>query len=884
MFGATIPDPAASGRVDGVFASGARSVSRVAYSDHQSRLPREAGASAGPQVADTPHPHQIDLPPNIPGGPADRTPPPHVAGAIDFNSHRSPAGSCPDDSRAGPDAPLAPGAIPGYRIDRALGHGGMGTVYLARQLSLDRPVALKVMSKRWAVDPVFLARFTREAYAAALLNHPNVVQIYDIGEAAGARFFSMEYVPGRSLAELVRTGGKIDPETAVGFVLQAARGLKHAHERGMIHRDVKPDNLILSDQGVVKVADLGLVKTPEMTREADVPGRQTSASASGLHTLPPNMTGARTALGTPAYMAPEQCRDAATVDHRADVYSLGCTLYALVTGRQPFDGNTAVELMTKHAYEPLVPPETLVTRVPKELSAVIQKMMAKSAGDRYATMGEVIRVLEQWLGVHHHTGTFSPRDEQIDQFEGFVRAFEEAPVAVFRARTVTGVISTCVLAAVLLTFFGKLGWAFGTAGMVVQAALAYFVLNGVARKTYFFRRVRQFASGLTAGDLAVGAAGVGLFAVLLWVLNLFWMWVGFGLIGTGLAFALRVALDRTIDGDRATILAGCEQLLRRLRLNGLDEEEIRQFVAKYAGRNWEEFFEALFGFEAKLAARGVLLRGGSAGVREKFAPWREPIVNLIDRVERARAEARERKMLQRSEQARLQAAGVSEPSARTRAAAAAAAMVGHARAIRSAPSPVNGASPGFPSLSQITAQSGSYTAVAAQDGPPPRWSVGRLLVTAVVGPHVRGGVAAVLVAACTLWVVQNRLFTDASFAAATNTTHQTAVAVPTTEDVPADDTPQLPGRTWARPLTIEGVAPEWTNWCDTANVGWGGILLLVSLFFRGNRMALMVLLGAAVTVLGHRFGIRTVEPIRDYHVSFLLGTVFALIGYRLGDR
>src|SRR5205085_8129637 len=174
--------------------------------------------------------------------------------------------------------------------------------YLARQISLDRSVALKVMSRRWATDPVFVARFTREAFAAAQLSHPNIVQIHDIGEADGSRFFSMEYVRGKSLADLVKDQGKVDPETAVGYVLQAARGLKHAHDRGMIHRDVKPDNLLLDDQGLVKVADLGLVKTSEV----DLP--LSPASPSELCTANPNLTGARIALGTPAYMSPEQCR------------------------------------------------------------------------------------------------------------------------------------------------------------------------------------------------------------------------------------------------------------------------------------------------------------------------------------------------------------------------------------------------------------------------------------------------------------------------------------------------------------------------------------------------------------------------------------------------
>src|SRR5262249_19572151 len=155
-----------------------------------------------------------------------------------------------------------PQALGGYTVIKLLGKGGMGAVYLARQVSLDRNVALKVMNPSWAKDPVFLARFTREAYAAAQLVHHNVVQIYDIGEEHGTPFFSMEFVPGQNLGEIPRGKGKLDIEEAVGYTLQAARGLKYAHDQGMVHRDVKPDNLMLNDQGIVKVADLGLVKLP----------------------------------------------------------------------------------------------------------------------------------------------------------------------------------------------------------------------------------------------------------------------------------------------------------------------------------------------------------------------------------------------------------------------------------------------------------------------------------------------------------------------------------------------------------------------------------------------------------------------------------------------
>ena len=271
---------------------------------------------------------------------------------------------------AGPTDPSGstgakPGGIPsvlgGYQVIRELGRGGMGAVYLARQISLNRNVALKVMKPEWADNPTFVSRFTREAYAAAQLVHHNVVQIYDFGQDRGTNFFSMEFVQGQTLSQLVKTQKKLDPEAAVGFILQAARGLKYAHDQGMIHRDIKPENLLLNDQGVVKVADLGLVKTPalaeaEEAREANTAvvaapkGAISLASSSGQITL------VNSAMGTPAFMAPEQAVDAASVDLRADIYSLGCTLYDLVTGRPPFEGKTAVELITKHQTEVIVPP------------------------------------------------------------------------------------------------------------------------------------------------------------------------------------------------------------------------------------------------------------------------------------------------------------------------------------------------------------------------------------------------------------------------------------------------------------------------------------------------------------------------------------------------
>jgi len=736
--------------------------------------------------------------------------------------------------------------VPGYRVEGVLGQGGMGAVYLARQLSLDRPVALKVMSRSWSRDPVFVARFVREAYAAALLNHPNVVRIYDIGEVSGTRYFSMEYVPGKTLSDVLKAAGKLDAEAAVGYVLQAARGLVHAHDRGIIHRDIKPDNLLLDDQGTVKVADLGLVKTPEMDRRADVLA-DSRGSDSGLHTLPPDMTGARMALGTPAYMAPEQCRDAATVDHRADIYSLGGTLYALVTGRQPFDGDSAVELMKKHAYTPLVPPEEFAPRLPVAVSAVIQKMMAKKPDDRHQTMGEVVRVLEQWLGVPSVTA-FQPREDQIVELEHLACRFRTVPAAAARQRAVNGFVSISLLAAVLLAFFGRLPFAVGLASMVVQAAAAYFVLNGVRRKTYLFTRVRRFAGGMSGGDWIVAAGAVGLFVAFLWLSGLLWLWTGFGLLGTAAAVALWLLWDRPLEHERGDVTRVAGKLAHRLRRSGVSREDVQLFFAKFAGRQWEEFFESVFGFEAKLATRAGLLRGGTAGVREKHAAWREPVAAVLNQIEAARKRERDRALLEKSEYGRLLADRVPKRVARERAAAVADGLVEHAEAVLG-----------------LEAEGGSVTASALRPFLPGRSLSGPGLTDPVVpdrvgavlevvaGKPVRAVLAAVLVAACAVWVFQNGLLSG--------------------------------GRAGGTgPLVVAGIPAEWTAWCDSANVGWAAVLLLTSLFYRGERMAALTLLGTAVAVAGHKFGIRTVEPVRDYHVAMLLGTVLAFVGYRLGRR
>ncbi len=271
--------------------------------------------------------------------------------------------------------PAAPATLGPYEIRGLIGAGGMGIVYQGWDVRLNRAVAVKTLKPELAKEPGFCERFLREARAVAALSHPNVTQIYDIGEAEGRPFFAMEYLEGRPLDALLKEEGKLAPSRAADFIRQAAVGLKAAAARGIIHRDIKPSNLVLTREGVVKVTDFGLAKMV--------------VADSGL-----TLTGE--VLGSPNYLAPEQASGAAA-DLRSDIYSLGATLYELVTGRPPFDGPTPVSIILKHVREPLRSPRQFSPDLPVPLVTLTQRMLAKRPEDRPKDYETLIRELDRLL-------------------------------------------------------------------------------------------------------------------------------------------------------------------------------------------------------------------------------------------------------------------------------------------------------------------------------------------------------------------------------------------------------------------------------------------------------------------------------------------------------
>lgn len=265
-----------------------------------------------------------------------------------------------------------------YKILDQLGKGGMGAVFLCEHTTMGRKVAVKVLPAAHAENSAAVQRFHREARAVAALDHPNIVKAYDIGREGKNHFLVMEYVEGRNLDDMVRQNGAIPYEEAVGYVVQAAAGLQHAHERGLIHRDIKPANLLVTADGVVKLLDMGLARFFRDTKD--------------------NLTDRlndNVILGTVDYAAPEQALSN-KVDLRADVYSLGATLYALIKGEPPFAGSTSQKLLAHQMRE--APSLHLVrTDVPEGLSDVVATMMAKNAEDRYQSAAEAIDALVPWV-------------------------------------------------------------------------------------------------------------------------------------------------------------------------------------------------------------------------------------------------------------------------------------------------------------------------------------------------------------------------------------------------------------------------------------------------------------------------------------------------------
>lgn len=319
-----------------------------------------------------------------------------------------------------------------YVVLDKLGAGGMGAVFKAQHRRMKRMVALKVLPTQATKSPANVKRFYQEVEMAAKLTHPNVVTAFDAGEANGHHYLVMEYVDGQDLSSLVKREGPLAIEQAVRYVQQAAQGLDYAHKQGIVHRDIKPGNLLVDKSGVVKILDMGLARTmSDQFASADADANE-------------GLTQSGEIMGTVDYMAPEQAQNTRTADHRADIYSLGCTMYRLLVGEVPYQAPTVVTKILAHRDRPIPSLRSSRADVPEQLDAVLQRMLAKSVDDRYQSMAEVAADLQACLAV-----PVSPAGELVDNspsvtdespstmtaFNSFLRSASSSGSASSRSKT-----------------------------------------------------------------------------------------------------------------------------------------------------------------------------------------------------------------------------------------------------------------------------------------------------------------------------------------------------------------------------------------------------------------------------------------------------------------
>jgi eukaryotic-like serine/threonine-protein kinase len=264
--------------------------------------------------------------------------------------------------------------IPGFILMEKVGQGAMGTVFKARQVSLNRVVAVKVLQPKLAANTTLLESLKREAHTAARLSHNNIVQAIDVGSAGPLHYFIMEFVEGKTIRQELDAGKIYEEKEAVEIVLQIAQALQHAHKRGLIHRDIKPANIVMTAEGIAKLADLGMARQTDDALQ--------NRKERGL------------AIGTPFYMAPEQITGKEDIDGRADLYALGATFYHMVTGQTPFKGKDVDGVLRAHLDQTLTPPDHLNDKLSSGLGELVEVLMAKDRNQRYRSADDLIIDLE----------------------------------------------------------------------------------------------------------------------------------------------------------------------------------------------------------------------------------------------------------------------------------------------------------------------------------------------------------------------------------------------------------------------------------------------------------------------------------------------------------
>ncbi len=793
--------------------------------------------------------------------------------------------------QAGSPRPASvPAILGGCLVRRELLRRTIGPVYLARELAFNRDVAIEVMKPLWAQSPPFVASFTREAYAAAQLRHHHIAAIYRFGQEKGLTYFVTELVDGKTLGAIVRDNGPLEPNEAIAYVLQAARGLKYAHDQNMFHRDLNPETLLVDRQGLVRVLDLGLAKTPEAAlTEAAFPVHPKAKTLQAV-VLPP-ATGPTTlhstSIAMPGYTAPELADTVTWAGPRTDIYSLGGTLYTLVTGRPPFEGRTAVEVLKEQQTQTVVRQHDHARPVPHGLWATVLKMTAGKPADRFADMGDVIRELEGILGIAGSSA--SPKhQEQAQLLEQNASAWNDSPTARLRSNVTIAILGGCLGLAVLCFLPGWWLAASAFLSLATFTALADLVIAGFRQRSPLFQRLTAFIAGGSLSEWLTVLAGLALLLGLLAILKLFWIWIALALAAIGIALGLR-ALDLRALAERAAPLELVETVVRSLRREGRDEDFVRQFVCLSSGRKWEELFESLFGYEAKLEARQRWAKSGEIRM-SRYAAWRDPIIGWTDAKLAARREANELVILQRIEEQSLISLGENLVTARRKAHRAARAMVATAAEIRETIRFREGTITVNRSIAEAMREAAlqpesvllEHERGVFHGDDRQRKNILATVAHIVVGPKIRFLAGAFLLAGCIAWMHQNAMISREHAAAlvdAAKSGNLTAVESHAQAGL-AHARETAAGKTEILDLPV--IPRAVLALVSSFGAGAGGLILIVSSFLSGARIAYFAIPAAAIPILGPRLGLPAIFGLEESFIPSILGATVMAVGILFG--
>ncbi|MBX3728818.1 MAG: protein kinase [Candidatus Sumerlaeia bacterium] len=567
-----------------------------------------------------------------------------------------------------------------YQVEHLAESDADTVTYHARDVDHERDVALKLLRPRQAKDIVRVTRFIREGISASQVVHPNWIEASAAGEWEGLYYICYERITGGSLRSVVETTGPLKTRAAVGYAVQVARALKVAHDRGVIHRNINPDNLILTSGGVVKVAALSLTKFEAPS--AATPDDNRPILGVGMA----NVTGAGVALGDPEFIAPEQARDAASVDRRADQYALGCVLYYLLTGRPPYVGNSAAEVVAAQAKGAYEPPSRLARDVSPEIERLLDRLLARTREKRCEETWQVVAALEDVIGIERSPEGLSPAARAAAQqaqpsadspsrlaaatanrfavFKALHERFHAAPLRKVRLLVLllffalTG-LGTLAAAAWLRDFQGTLT---GLALLLLPIFWSV-VIDGLLTRSALFLQLRHALLRMGIAGWATAALAALAGGVVAWAMGVLVYWLVVAVLALAMALAYQLGLVLPLRMQRSEVVHGAMDQVRALRETGYSEDVVREGFFEACGHHWEEFFESVFGYEAMLSARTrfVTLRKGVS--RGRFGTWRDPLYRWARNVEAARRQEMQERQLARAEALRLQGQGASEGEA-----------------------------------------------------------------------------------------------------------------------------------------------------------------------------------------------------------------------------